>query len=140
MPTNALLPGQSLPGQSLPGFNIPGPLIPPAAPVATISTPLAPPGQQLTNFATLINGQVDLVGVMLFIRFPNPGAAALPGQGALPGQLLPGFTPLITQPKAVLLVENVDYTRNGGIITMTQPPPVGSAITAQVFAKGLQRF
>jgi hypothetical protein len=134
---NALLPGQGLPGQRLPGFNIPGPLIPPAAPVATISTPLAPPPQQYTNIAALL--QADIVGVMLFIRFnnPTPPTPALPG-AFLPGGALPGPPVLVTLPKSVLLVDGVDYTHSGGNITMTQPPPVGSLLVAQVFTKGLQ--
>lgn len=39
---------------------------PPTAPVATISTPLASPPQQLTNYATLINGQYKEAGVMIY--------------------------------------------------------------------------
>lgn len=34
--------------------------------VITISAPLASPPQQFTNLSTLINGQADIVGVMLF--------------------------------------------------------------------------
>jgi hypothetical protein len=135
--TGALIPGGGLPGRQVPGFNIPGPLIPPAAPVATISTPLAPPPQMYTNVGTLINGQADIVGVMLFIRFNNVGAPALPGQGLL-GQIIPGYAPVPTPPKSALLVNGVDYTHVGGRITMTEPPPVGSVLTAQVFVKGIQ--
>lgn len=103
----------------------------------TINAPPAPPPQQFSNVATLINGQADVVGVMLFIRFANPSGAALPGQG-LPGGILPGFNPAVSAPRSALLVDGVDYTRNGGIITMTAPPPVGSLLVAQVFAKGKQ--
>ncbi len=54
-------------------WNGPGPepgsdpsIIPPAAPVATISSPLAPPPQQFTNIATLINGQYKEAGVLVY--------------------------------------------------------------------------
>lgn len=42
-----------------------GLIIPPRPPI-TISNPLAPPPIQLTNFATLINGQYREAGVMIF--------------------------------------------------------------------------
>lgn len=40
--------------------------VPPGPPAITISAPLAPPPQQLTNVATLINGGYKEAGVMLF--------------------------------------------------------------------------
>ena len=109
-------------------------------PTYTISAPPAPPPQQFSNVATLINGQADVVGVLLFIRFQNPpggGGAALPGQG-FPGGIIPGFYQPTTPQRSALLVEGVDYTRTGGKIAMTMPPPRGSLLVAQVFARGLQ--
>lgn len=49
-------------------FNGPGgaPLVPPAAPVATISAPLAAPPQQFTNASVLINGGYKEAGVMIY--------------------------------------------------------------------------
>jgi hypothetical protein len=128
----ARLPGTGFPGAILPGFN-PGQVwIPPTAPVATISTPLQPPPQQFTNFATLIKENV--VGVLLFLTMQRHGSP-LVGSG-LPGQIIPGFG--VQTPSGILLVNGSDYTRNGGSITLTIPAPHGSFLTAVVFAKGLQ--
>lgn len=45
----------------------PAPVIyPPTPPTVTISTPLAPPGQQLTNYPTLINGGYKEAGALIF--------------------------------------------------------------------------
>jgi hypothetical protein len=126
------LPGTALPGQILPGPN-PATWYPPPPPVATISTPLQPPPQQFTNAATLL--QANICGAFLFITFARAGGAHLPGQG-FPGATLPGFGN--APPSGVLLVNGVDYVRDGSQITMTAPPPPGSVITAVVFAKGLQ--
>lgn len=73
--------------------------------VTTISAPLASPPQQFTNVNTLINGQANVIGVMLFRD-------------------------------GILMTEGLDYTRDGGKVTMTTPPTGNDILTARVFAIG----
>ena len=76
-------------------------------PQITIANPLAPRGQQLTNFYALINSQPNVVGVMVFRN-------------------------------GLLQTEGLDFTRNGGILTMAVPPQPGDLMVAQVYTLGLQ--
>lgn len=132
-------PGAGFPGGFLPGFGpAPTPAPPPPAvpPPFLISSPLTPPPQQFTNVPTLIDGQADIVQVLLFLRQSSTGATAiLPNQG-LPGRGLPGFG-IANLQHGVLLNEGADYKRVGGRVTLTVAPAPGETITVVVFARGV---
>lgn len=60
-------PGFGPPGGVIPGWPVPQSVpYPGPFPQPTISTPLAPPGQQLTNASTLITGKYLEAGVLVF--------------------------------------------------------------------------
>lgn len=139
MPPSGALPGFALPNFSFPGFGpVASQIQPVPGPVFTIANPPAPPPQQFTNIATLL--QADIAGVLLFLRFaarPGTGSAGLPGS-ALPGGAFPGFAPTTSPATSILLVEGADYRRVGSVITLATVPAPGTTLFAQVFTKGLQ--